>query len=1590
MASASQLQEMNACAAGGETSRPIWDKGVRRVSNASDVSRAAWWPGGRAEAYRPGPSASRRLSDVRDGEPRWKLRAGEAKGRRAAALFFSIRSLMVISSVLGVGGAVAFTWAITYLFSARSLESVARLLVAEAHAHTAETLHRQLERLVEAAEAQRGAFELALLTKDDWRTTLASFMAALNGSFAAGRGSGPGPGVGGRSLRHVGVEEVSGVGAGGGAGPHFETLALFPERTALGVERCGADEAAAGASPTAFPSFFSIGAPPARRPALGPDAAGSDSPERLRGRRTRPAAGSAGPPPAPPRRSGHSSRAELEALLVGPESALFTDVVLQPARRPNATAAAGRAAVVYATRAVAQAGLAGARPAGLPAPLGERYAAAEAAAGARRPAGDPLGSTIALIAAAMDTGALSAQLRAALPTPDSLAFLVSSAGQLIASSSAPAAPGGPRRPLDSPRPDVAQEAQRAAAGPEGRLASADVEGATYYLARRPVARRPNLEWELYLAAPRGTLLAGINASTVVNLVVNSLWLVLSVCVAAALGVRITRPLVALRRSMVQLAQTMTAVARELELGEPPQAAGPPGQPPPAPSAAPPEQQPQKPLGRRTARGRRGRCWGGCAGGRGGRCGGRRAWRRRRPHGATSRGSVALGSGLRELEAFEEAVRAMRSGFAAFREMSATELALMRSLLAERKTKLEMEVRADETRKFISTMSHEMRTPLNGILGMLQLARDCTLPAEAAEFVEAASLSGEHLLSIVNDVLDLQKIEAGLIELQSGPMRVAEIVPASPSLSRARRGAEGRGAGRQVEASVRIVAPRASAKGLLLAAVIADDVPAVVVGDADRTRQCLLNLVSKWAPAPRLPAPLKPVAAARSSTRCGAPSRRAPGPARPPAGRPAGAAQARRAQVRVTVEAEAADAVVVDASRFLKFAVLDSGPGIALEARQQLFTRFYRVQHDPARGADPGGTGLGLAISREIVTKMGGEIGCASEVGRGSTFYFTVPLRAALPGGAPLSPATLAVRADFEAGGARPDALLAAPPASLLAVLPATPERHPTPAPPAPASSVLLRPASEAGGCTETARTPLSAPSSPGPPRGGPGVARPAPGPAAAAALSILVVEDHAMNLRVLRTMLEKVGHRVTEARNGREAVEAFEAAAAPDCFHLVFMDCSMPVMDGFEATRRIRALERARGWRRHFIVALTGHASTEDGAACLSAGMDKWLTKPIRKSVLLETIEALTGAAPRSGPERSPSPSPSALLRPRSTPLAAASTRVLFMPTLRRVRSDSQCSPPSRGPDGRPPPLNAAPGPPPIELPPAAVEEAAAPPAGGAGRRAAERGERWAPSLTPPPSMSDAGDRERFLSVCSAGECAGAGIGAGIGARGRWGRPRRRRGPRWSGRRRGRGRAPAPRAMNRRVLKALLAREGHRVQVAEDGEEAVEVFARRLAAPGPPGAPAAAPFDIVFMDVSMPRLDGIGATRRIRELERGRPGAAPRTFIVACTALSSSQDHANVLEAGMQELLVKPVTRAGILAMLANAAAGAAAFAGPPASPLLRSGHGRGTLPWARRRCGAGRGGRERRAGRRSSAPPELLPTAAAASDASELRVEVL
>eukprot|EP00741_Cyanophora_paradoxa_P013818 tig00020710_g13338.t1 len=288
------------------------------------------------------------------------------------------------------------------------------------------------------------------------------------------------------------------------------------------------------------------------------------------------------------------------------------------------------------------------------------------------------------------------------------------------------------------------------------------------------------------------------------------------------------------------------------------------------------------------------------------------------------------------------------------------------------------VRADETRKFISTMSHEMRTPLNGIIGMLQLAKDCELSEEAAEFVEAASVSGEHLLSIVNDsgsspypakVLDLQKIEAGLIELQSAPTQISDLV----------------------EASVRIVQPRAGAKGLILTSSVDPRVPAVVMTDPDRTRQCLLNLVSN-AVKYTLRGSVQ-VCVTVEKSECTGPC-----------------ACDTAADTAALAEAGAGDGIeqvtAGDNSSgplCIKFCVSDTGPGIDAESQRQLFTRFYRVRHDAKDGPDPGGTGLGLAISKEIISKMGGQIGCSSELGRGSVFWFCIPLLPVVTPGPPARP-----------------------------------------------------------------------------------------------------------------------------------------------------------------------------------------------------------------------------------------------------------------------------------------------------------------------------------------------------------------------------------------------------------------------------------------------------------------------------------------------------------------------------------------------------------------------------------------------------------
>eukprot|EP00741_Cyanophora_paradoxa_P019966 tig00021179_g19270.t1 len=495
-------------------------------------------------------------------------------------------------------------------------------------------------------------------------------------------------------------------------------------------------------------------------------------------------------------------------------------------------------------------------------------------------------------------------------------------------------------------------------------------------------------------------------------------------------------------------------------------------------------------------------------------------------------------------------------------------------LTERKSKMKAEIRAEEARKFLATMSHEMRTPLNGILGMLQLAKDFELPQQLEECLAGAMVSGEHLLSLISayrtprplparmyqppplprltprradDVLDISKLEAGKITFSRVPL--------------------------DIEASIRtclaIVSPRAREKGLPMVLELPLGAPLPrFLSDPERLQQVLLNYLSnavKFTPAGEV-------------------------------------------RVRVWVLSRTAETWRV------RFEVQDTGPGIRGEDRTGLFQRFHRVHGDRSSHDDPGGTGLGLAICKEIVERWGGELGCDSVYGEGSTFWFCIPLDID-------TDATATPRLTLS--GARMSPLGLCPPAR--ASLSGT--SSPASGSPRPSASPRLSVGTEGGPALRWGGVVVRA----------------------------LVVEDNATNMRVMRAMLEKADVQFMQAADGAEAVDAFRTAMermgqpCSECgkikplFTIVFMDMEMPRKDGLTATQEIRALEGAAGLPRHKIVALTGHTGEEEERRCLEAGMDARLTKPLSREILLncisQAVEAEWGAE-RCSACRSPLPTP--------------------------------------------------------------------------------------------------------------------------------------------------------------------------------------------------------------------------------------------------------------------------------------------------------------------------------------------------------------
>ncbi len=367
-------------------------------------------------------------------------------------------------------------------------------------------------------------------------------------------------------------------------------------------------------------------------------------------------------------------------------------------------------------------------------------------------------------------------------------------------------------------------------------------------------------------------------------------------------------------------------------------------------------------------------------------------------------------------------------------------------------------------EFLANMSHEIRTPMNGILGMTELALGTALDARQREYLSIVKSSADALLHVINDILDMSKINAGKFTVERVPFALRPVV----------------------EGAIQLVSAQAGSKGLTLSWAMTPAVPDIVLGDANRLRQVLLNLLTN------------------------------------------GIKFTASGSVDLAVGVESA----ADGSELLRFAVTDTGTGIAPEQQARVFDPYAQESASTARHF--GGTGLGLSICRNLVELMGGSMGLTSEPGLGSRFWFTLPCRReTLP---------------------EPAATPALPPAD-------QPERR-------------------------------------------------------SRASRVLLVEDHPANQKLATWLLQRQGHQVTLAENGAEALKLMQALA----FDLVLMDVQMPVMDGLEATRRIRELEQQRGDKHHPIIAMTAGAIVGDREKCLAAGMDDYISKPIAAALLMAKL----------------------------------------------------------------------------------------------------------------------------------------------------------------------------------------------------------------------------------------------------------------------------------------------------------------------------------------------------------------------------------
>jgi signal transduction histidine kinase/DNA-binding response OmpR family regulator len=562
-------------------------------------------------------------------------------------------------------------------------------------------------------------------------------------------------------------------------------------------------------------------------------------------------------------------------------------------------------------------------------------------------------------------------------------------------------------------------------------------------------------------------------------------------------------------------------------------------------------------------------------------------------------------------------------------------------------------------QFLANMSHEIRTPMNGVLGMTELLLHTTLTDRQRTFADTVRRSGENLLAIINDILDFSKIEAGRLELDCVPLNVYEIV----------------------EETIELFAECVDRKGIELAYLVDGQIPIALLGDPIRLRQIITNLLGN----------------AIKFTDHG--------------------------EVVLEVTQHTAHSACVtategldDTSIALFFTVRDTGIGIAPEMQTHIFDSFAQVDGSMTR--KHGGTGLGLTIVKQLTEMMGGSIGVESSPGQGSTFWFTVVLQknpaSAQPTPVPLQDlrgrrvlivddnatnrtilhhwvsswgmyyqsaedgpqaleqlrAAVARQEPYDvvvldmmmpgmdgielARTIQADVTIAAVRLVMLTSMGLHAESH------------NIRQAGIVGSLSKPVRqsqlyncliaaleVPVQGTRVVGPQRPDPGeVVMSLPG-------HVLLAEDHLVNQAVALNMLESLGCRVDTVANGREAVEALVRTP----YDAILMDCQMPEMDGFAATRMIRQHETAAARKHTPIIALTAHALASDRQQCLAVGMDDYLSKPFTQEQLhailrrwlpqhsrphVVQVPPASPGAPADGAASVPAVSPSAPLDART------------------------------------------------------------------------------------------------------------------------------------------------------------------------------------------------------------------------------------------------------------------------------------------------------------------------------------------------------